>query len=280
MYKWIEFRKTVLALSLLMMVACNSEDVMKEKKITMNNEEIKYTIKNPKSNITCFLMHGFGDNQHSFDLVLPVLDSLNIKTVVYDIPGMGKNKDVKFDISQNLKLFSRLFKQEKTDKNIAIGHSMGGLIMLLSIIEEKLIFDEIIAVEPSLTNPDSLFFKYIQEPPVGIGMDAFINQLRDNSGYSKFYNQNVEESNVVVLKTLAKELYASFDKNRNKILNSELSFIYVYGSNSSGIEYRKEMSQFANITSIEFANAEHWVHYDAQIEFGKFLTDKITSQIN
>ena len=267
-------------LPLILFLACSSAMTRQEKTISINNEGIQYSIRNPKSEITCFLIHGFGDNQQSFNLLLPILDSLKVKTVIYDIPGMGKNKNNRLGMAQNLKLFSELYMREKTDRNIAIGHSMGGLFMLLSIIEENLSFNEVIAIEPSITNPDYNFFKYIQEPPLGVGMEVFINKERDDLGYNKFYNQNIKNSDISELRTLAKEVYLSFDENRNRIIESGLSFTYIYGENSSGIEYRKEMSQFSNITVKGFKNAKHWVHFDAINEFKTFLIDKIQTQKN
>ena len=273
-------KKIFQVLPIILFLACSSTTIRQEKTISINNEEIQYSIRYSKSEITCFLIHGFGDNQQSFNLLLPTLDSLKVKTVIYDIPGMGKNKNISLGMAQNIKLFAELYKREKTDKNIAIGHSMGGLFMLLSIIEENLSFNEVIAIEPSITNPDYNFFKYIQEPPIGVGMEVFVNKERDDLGYNKFYNQSVKNSNVSELKALAKEVYLSFDENRKRIIESGLSFTYVYGENSSGIEYRKEMSQFPNITTKGFKNATHWVHFDARNEFKTFLIDKIQTQNN
>ncbi len=271
-------KKLIQIAPLILFLACGTTNSKQDKIISINNEEIKYSVHNPDSDIACFFIHGFGDNQQSFHLLYPILDSLNIKMVIYDMPGMGENINSSIGMEQNLKLFSELFKKERAYRNIAIGHSMGGLFMLLSTIENNLNFDEIIAIEPSITEPDNSFFKYIQEPPLGVGVDAFASKERNEVGYNKFYNKSIKNSNITELKRLAKEVYQSFENSRKKIIDSELSFTYVYGEDSSGIEYRKGMSRYPSITTKGFKNAKHWVHFDAITEFKEFMIDKVITR--
>jgi len=265
--------KVVLLLIAYIMIASCSEKKVEEKSIEFKSQKLLYTVKNQNSDKFCLLIHGFGDTQTSFESISTLLDSLNIKTVYFDLPGMGKNKLFKAEFNDVLLLIEKIYHTESATKNYAIGHSMGGLILLLSTIDNQLKFDKIITIEPSITMTDYGFYKYIQEEPIGIGIDSFINKSREEKGYSGIYSKNLQNSDTSQLEIYAKNVYTNFEVYQNKIKNSQLKFTYVFGRNSSGLDDRRQMGEWKNVDTISFANAQHWVHFDAKNNFNKFLKD-------
>lgn len=261
-----------LAFLLTLLISCktNPNEIL-SKYLEFDNQKIEYKVRNPESKISCILVHGFGDCYSSFENLFSLFDSLNIKTIYYDLPGMGTNKDIKIAFEDNLSIIRKLYNAEATEQTYAIGHSMGGLLLLLSTAENNLNFKHIITIEPSITKPDFDFFKYIQEEPIGIGLERFANKSRPQIGYTAIYSKNLLNSNITQLKDYAQSVYLNFEENVDVILQSNIKFVYIFGRQSSGLEDRKCFGSYENIDTISFNNAQHWVHYDAMKEFEMYL---------
>jgi len=249
----------------------NKKSQISNKFVELNNQKILYQIRNSNNEKSCLLIHGFGDSKTSFEHLNTLFDSLGIKVIYYDLPGMGLNKEVSLSIEDNLLLIKKIYDIEGTKQSFAIGHSMGGLLLLLSTLEYQINFDKIITIEPSITKPDYQFFEYIQERPIGIGLDSFITMNRTLNGYALTYYDNLANSNISQLKYYAISVYQNFNSYTDLILNSNLKFSYVSGRLSSGLVERKNLGDYKNIDTVSFCNAKHWVHYDASSDFKKFI---------
>lgn len=253
----------------------NDSNLISTKYLEFDDQNIEYKVRNPKSKVSCILIHGFGDSYSSFENLFAIFDSLKIKTIYYDLPGMGTNKDINISFDENISVIKELYEAEATNKTFAIGHSMGGLLLLLSSAENNLNFKEIITIEPSITEPDYNFFKYIQEEPIGIGLDSFVNKKRPLVGYTEIYIKNLKNSNIEQLKKYANTVYVKFNENVDYISQCNIKFTYVFGRKSSGLENRKLIGNHINIDTISFNNAQHWVHYDALEDFRKYLINEL-----
>jgi pimeloyl-ACP methyl ester carboxylesterase len=267
---------SILIMLLLSFFACVQEKQGTiDKELLIGNQTIKYHVRNPDNKVSCFLVHGFGDSHKSFEHLFPVLDDLKLKIIYFDLPGMSENQKALISFPNSLELLSKLYNSEKSKNNFAIGHSLGGLMVLLSTVEYKMPFDKIITIEPSLTDADYKFFTYIQEKPTGVGISEFILNSKDTTGYLKFYNNNLKQTDTTLLKDYAKTVYDNFKNYRSKILDSKANFIYIYGNNSSGLDERKKMTDYSFVTVKSFDNAQHWVHFDAKNEFIIFLKNEL-----
>jgi pimeloyl-ACP methyl ester carboxylesterase len=273
----MKFTKQIFKYAILLSVLFSCTDKKHEvytKYIELKNQRIEYKVRNPDSKKSCLLIHGFGDSYSSFENLFTFFDSLRIKTIYYDLPGMGTNKEISLDVEDNLSLIKKIYDFEATDQTYAIGHSIGGLLSLLSAVDNKLVFKRIITIEPSITKPDFNFFEYIQEKPVGIGLDSFINKNRPQVGYTSTYTNNLLNSNINQLRIYANSIYENFGMYTDKIFQSDIKFVYVFGNLSSGQEYRRSMGSYINVDTICFNNARHWVHYDAFSDFKTYLNDE------
>jgi|GEM_PF-4920380 len=252
---------------------CYSQNVV-EKHLDFNGQDFLYQIRNANFEKCCFLIHGFGDSYSSFENLFSFFDSLKLKTVYFDLQGMGENKSVKSNFSDVLKLINLIFEREKCSQNFAIGHSMGGLILLLATLENSLKFEKILIIEGSISAADFNFFRYLQSQ----SMENFIQKKRENKGYSAIYSRNLKNSDTTQLRIFARTIYENFETYRNKILTSEVKFLYVFGRNSANLDSRKELGSYKNIDTLSFANSQHWVHWDAFFEFKFFLKNSFFSK--
>lgn len=242
------------------------------KTIYFKGLQFAYEVHNSNMAKTCFLSHGLGDGISAFENLVPLLMQKGYKVVVYDLLGCGKNNDFGTPFEDNLNILNSLVNTEGTNYNIFVGHSLGGLVTLLTILEYNLDYQKIITIEPSITQVDYDFFKFVQEIPDGIGYDEYSKGNGLDSGYLLTYRKNIGTANSVTMKHNIKTVYENFTQFQSKIFNSSLIFDYCYGSLSTETEKRAELSKYKNINVLCFENANHWVHIDAEIAFIDYIS--------
>ena len=224
----------------------------------------------------CYFVHGLGDASSSFAKVIDAVVGFGYHAVFYDLPGFGENNALTGDFEQNCAVLNDLIKQHSTGDlpNYAIGHSMGGLILLLTFAKyaPAVKFSKLLTIEPSLTPPDAQFYAWVQEPPAGVGYQGLLDAAKTwTDAYSPTYAENVARASATVFKTDVQQVMANFDAYRQQILDSDLPFVYVYGTKSSGVPDRQQLATYPQITVQSFENAAHWVHIDAEPAFLEFL---------
>lgn len=234
---------------------------------------LQYEVQNPKASKQIIMIHGLGDAVGSFDKLCEQLRNEDVALVRMDLAGCGKNNQAVIPFIDYPELIKNLVEaQPLKAKTFLLGHSMGGLVALLTVNKYKTLkIDGVITIEPSLTVADKNFFKFIQEPPLGIGIDKFVKPNPNDKNYILTYRKNLNVANLGVLKENAKTIYYNFDNYQQSILNSGLKFYYVYGLQSSEIQERAKLENYKNITVKSFENAEHWVHIDACEAFSTYL---------
>ena len=237
-----------------------------------HERQLQYKCWNHTAERCVFLIHGLGDASTSYDQIINTLINKDIKIVAYDLPGCGNNESVHSAFSENMEILYHLILQEKGEMNYFIGHSLGGLILLLTLVRYPIRHEKVIAIEPSITQADYHFFKYVQEKPIGIGIDAFIN---DRISTLSQYKKHLKAANKEILKEHVKSVFDYFFEHQNQILMSGLSFYYLFGALSSETELRKKLEIYPNIKVIEFNHANHWVHIDQQSDFMDFIFTKV-----
>ena len=246
----------------------------KEKhELIFKGKTLQYEIQNPNASKQVIMIHGLGDAIGSFDKLCEQLRNEDVSLVRMDLAGHGKNSKAIISFVDYPELIKSLVeKQLVKTKTFFLGHSMGGLVALLTANKYKTMkIDGVITIEPSLTIADKKFFTFIQESPIGIGIDKFITPTPNDKNYILTYRKNLNVANSGVLKENAKTIYDNFDNYQQSILSSELKFYYVYGLKSSEIQERAKLENYKNITVKSFENAEHWVHIDSSEAFSTYL---------
>jgi pimeloyl-ACP methyl ester carboxylesterase len=248
---------------------------------------LKYHLAKPKvSRGICFFLHGLGDSSITFSKLISVANSRGYSALYYDLPGFSTNKNYELDsFSENIDILNQLISlhshSEKT--NYFIGHSMGGLIVLLTLVKCDLPVSSfsVLTIEPSITTVDFNFFQSIQEPPLGMGYLGFLerNEAKvEGAVYSKVYFRNLVNSSSSAFREYVVDINERFSSYQNLIFQSAIPFIYTYGINSSGISSREKMKEYENVQVRAFECAGHWVHIDAEQEFcGFFINDFLKS---
>jgi pimeloyl-ACP methyl ester carboxylesterase len=242
-------------------------------KLIFKEDTLQYQVQNPKASKQIIMIHGLGDANSSYDKLCEQLKNDDVSIVRMDLAGCGNNNQVIIPFVDYPELIKNLIEvQPIKTKTFLLGHSMGGLVALLTVNKYKTMkLDGVITIEPSLTVADKNFFKFIQEPPLGIGVDKFIKPNPNDKNYILTYRKNLNVANAGVLKENAKTIYDNFDNYQHIILDSGLKFYYVYGLKSSEIQERAKLGNYQNITVKSFENAEHWVHIDACDTFYTYL---------
>ncbi len=247
---------------------------------TRNDKHLKYYLSEPKiSKGVCFFIHGIGDSSETFSKLISNANLEGYSAIYYDLPGFSGNKDYELeDFNENLDVLSQLIylHSHPENKNYFVGHSMGGLITLLTLVTYDFSVNpsSILAIEPSLTSIDFDFFQSIQEPPLGMGYIGFLERNKfqsDDSAYAGIYYKNLINSSVSAFRECVVGVNKDFLSYQNSIFQSRIPFIYTYGMDSSGISFREKMKERENVEVKAFEHAKHWVHVDAEHEFCNFF---------
>ncbi len=103
-------------------------------------------------------VHGYNDYSNSFKTPATFLSKFGISTFAIDLRGFGKNNDrgewYPLEIHmQDVKYFLKKLKKDNKDKKIFIlGESMGGAIVLSTILKYEIHVDGVILIAPAIWN--------------------------------------------------------------------------------------------------------------------------------
>lgn len=237
----------------------------------------------PSKKGICFFVHGLGDTCGSFSEVIAYLKLQGYFVVFFDLPGCGINKEIYISFDECIELLDKVFINHNNDKCYFFGHSLGGLLLLLTLAKYNIPkISKVITIEPSITVPDYKFFKSIKMSPDGIGHEGLLYFLQESnpSGYLVKYIDNLSKTNILMFNMYVDAVNSRFETMRDTILSSKIEFLYFYGENSIGAEERKQVAENPNVTVLCFKNSEHWVHHDAKTDFLDITSQALGSQLN
>lgn len=244
--------------------------------LTRKMRECYYVVSQDHLQPTVFFVHGYGDDHHHFRELVELAHQQGYRCVTIDLLGHGQNAGIdNVNLDKCVDTLSELLELEGRAVNILVGHSLGGLLVLLASMESKIPVIHRITIEPSITKGDFDFFSYIQEPPIGKGHKNL--QVRDKNNkhfYHPIYVQNVRRSSKQALLQLKSDVYKRFEELQSLILSSHLPFDYVYGDSSPGQEHRVAIGRYPNVNVYHFKNAGHWVHLDSD-DFKAYFTETL-----
>jgi pimeloyl-ACP methyl ester carboxylesterase len=231
----------------------------------------------------CFFMHGLGDSHKSFVDLAQRLHANGIHTVLYDLPGFGKNRDLTSSLEQNLTVFDELVTANSmmAQPNAYVGHSLGGLLLLLWRALKQRGHEPVLVIEPSITEADRSFFEQIREPPNGIGYDGFLQRPRSLRGdHLQLFESSLRSCNTASFRRYVVEVLQKFDEYRAIIMDSAMQFAHLFSSRSPGAHERRSLSVHPWIVNREVPGASHWVHHDAPSHVAEILLQQIRSSMN
>lgn len=238
-----------------------------------DGQQLKYRLRQTNgSRGLCYFVHGIGDASSSFTNIMESVISFGYDVLYYDMPGCGENNTVEVPFEDNCLILKNIMERHSHNgrRNYCIGHSLGGLVMLLTFAKYRPAVRQIklMAVEPSMTLPDKQFFEWVQ----GIGYEGLLESVGTWTDlYAPTYAANLAIASQPLFEEYIQSVYDRFDEYSQQILTSDTSFTYIYGDNSSGTEYRSALASYPQIQVEHFANAAHWVHVDAEAAFTAFL---------
>lgn len=251
---------------------------MEKKQLTFKEKiNLKYFFYDQKSDSTFYFVHGLGDSISSFSRLIEPILKTKANIILYDLPGCGDNRDCEVTFEENLEILNKLTLLHGSLYKYFIGHSLGGLIVLLTIIKYNIKYLKIITIEPSITLPDLKIFRMIREKPLGLGFEEFVKNINPNNEYSYYqvYKKNLLNTNLNNFKSFVKTINENFHNYQCRIFDSQVKFIYFYGSNSTEPSERAILKKYQNIDVKCLNGANHWGHIDAENEFIAFLSENI-----
>lgn len=220
----------------------------------------------------CILVHGIGDRRSSFDGLINEITCRRFSTLCFDLPGHGENYAIAIPFEENIDLLDRIIDQctREYSQLVVIGHSLGGLIVLLSLCRHRPNRPplSVLVVEASITESDQEFFKWIQEPPTGVGYEGLLaSSGTDSYPYARTYAANLAGTSRETFRRWASTVYTNFLGYREQIIDGGATFTYAFGLDSPGSEARQSLGKHPNIRVLPFPEAAHWVHIDSQPAF-------------
>lgn len=256
--------------------------------IELKNERFKQCYyKKIGTGFPLFLVHGFGENSDIFKNQLEELEK-NYTLILPDLPGSGKSKLCEEEITMELlaDFIFEIIEQEKFEKIIFFGHSMGGYLGMsfLEKYEHKLAGFGLIhssSYEDDETKKENRrkSVKLIEKDGKEVFLKAMIPNLY--SEQSKLVCQNeMQEHLTMALEISSESLVAYYNAMINRtdkrtiLQHSKVPILYVVGKQDNAIPYMQmiEQASLPLISKIEILeNVGHTSMNEAKIELNDII---------
>ncbi|MEZ4905333.1 MAG: alpha/beta hydrolase [Spirosomataceae bacterium] len=108
-----------------------------EETVRMPDDTLIYTISSGSGKTTVLLAHGYGFSNVEWNIIVPMLNELNYKTIVFDQRGHGRSNIGKEGISSKSMAsdYKQLIEHFNLENCIVVGHSMGGFLAMKFLID-------------------------------------------------------------------------------------------------------------------------------------------------
>lgn len=109
----------------------------KEEDVKMPDDTLIHTISFGNGSTTVLLAHGYGFSNVEWNIIVPMLNQLNFKTIVFDQRGHGKSSIGKDGISSKSMAsdYKHLIEHFELENCILVGHSMGGFLTMKFLLD-------------------------------------------------------------------------------------------------------------------------------------------------
>jgi pimeloyl-ACP methyl ester carboxylesterase len=176
------------------------------------------------------LMHGFPDNLHIYDLLVPYLVAAGRRVVTFDFLGYGasdKPVDVRYGFWQQMGDLEAIVEALHLEKIVPVGHDAGGpaainfAIDYPSRVASLCILNTFYAAAPTLRLPELI--ELFATPGLKALTDAILESPEQLAWVLRFQQKKF-------LKTLPEEYRETFDSVLAPIINNNFNFGRAAGS--------------------------------------------------
>ena len=223
-----------------------------ERKVIFKNRSIHYSIHG--EGIPVFFLHGFGEDASIWLDLMPYLNKK--KTILVDLPGSGKSQileDEYTGMSDYADCIQTIAQEEKIQKYVIIGHSMGGYIALASLKKhpEKLLaiglfHSNIYSDQPAKMASRRKSIEFIKTNGAHAFLQISIPPLFHNASCRSTYIQKLNSSSTQWKKETLIQHYHSIMNRTNSIAdlkNSGIPVLFIIGKHDSTVSFEESLNQ-------------------------------------
>ncbi len=247
----------------------NFEDLKRNKEyISLRGAEIHYEQYGESRNNNILLVHGFGGSTLSYKNNIAALAKENTVYAI-DLKGYGfSQKDINgsYTLEEQSKIVSAFIEAKNLDNLIAVGHSMGATVVLLSYDREPEKFEKLVLIAGAgLSSSPNLFSRFISQTVLDIIYLHFIlnekNFIRSLS--SAFYDNSYVDQKVI-------EDY----RRPFRIKNANKAFLRIM-RDSDNYEIKPILEKINIPTLIIWGREDEWIDLENAYLFHEIIDDSI-----
>lgn len=256
------------------------------------NQKLKVSYRQRKNHHTtiCFL-HGGACSQQDFCEAFSRTDLTGFDLLSFDFPGCGRSsypKDAHFGIDDLVEITEKVFNKLNIEYPIIVGHSMGGLIGLLSILRTGNA-QAFICVEGNLAPQNAIFSRQVASAEnyedFRLRLLPKLQKELEQSGNPgfRYWAENLSRSSPQAFYDVCPSLvgYSDHGELLEKYAGLEIPTLYIYGDENetmlSFLPYLKEN----RVPIAAISQSNHFPFHDNPAEFYeallKFVNEKSLS---
>lgn len=236
--------------------------------IKIDNLSINYEVYGQGPRL--LLLHGWADNLHSFDKIVPPL-AQNFQVILIDLPGFGLSQMPKetYGVFDYANFVEKFLTELDIPETFLLGHSMGGAVAL------------------AYASSFSRAKKIILEDSAGIRVKSLWTMIKINSFKAlKFFTHPIiREHFIQILGSVDYKTAGPMRKILIKVVNEDLRLILtkidqpsllIWGENDTTTPLshgRLFENGLKNSKLTIFKNCDHFPHLEYQEEFVKLVTE-------
>lgn len=225
------------------------------------------------------LLHGWGNNLHSFDEILENL-GVNYRVVALDLPGFGKSQmPDDWNLNDYINCVKDFCQKLAIIPDILVGHSFGGRIIIKGIAEKKFTAQKLVLLAPAGVSKNG-FYKKILKVVSKLGRSVFYippflfwrNKIK-KIFYKKIGSDFLDQGKMKKIFELV--VGEKLDKYAKKI---NIPVLLVWGKEDTvtPLVDGKLLSSLISGSSLKIvSNAGHFVHQEQSKEVSNLIKDFI-----
>ncbi len=227
------------------------------------------------------LLHGFGDDNSTYEKTRRFLDSEGYLTYAPDLPGFGKS-DLPAMLPGEMArvLSSCIVWKWGTGFDIhLIGHSLGGMVALF--MTQNLGIRSVVMIEGTSSKHDMEFFESLKSSEPGCAKYSdFLQYMKERVDIAPSYRRYVDVLEKLKPETfdfVVKGVLSDFQKMERIIEKLEVPVAYFHGDKSRGGQEGAAFAEKIGWKTLFFPNSIHWLHEDSNALFVSILKDWLAS---
>ncbi len=245
------------------------EDLKKEKEyISLRGVDIHYEQFGEDQGQNILLVHGFGGSTLSYKNNVKALAQEN-KVYAIDLKGYGfsqKDIDGSYTLEEQSRIVLAFIEEKNLDPVVAVGHSMGSTVVLLSYDKEPEKFEKLVLIASAgLSSSPNVFSRFISQAILDIIYLNFIineNNFVDSLS-SAFYDNSYVDSQII-------ENY----RRPFQIKNANKAFLRIV-KDSDDYEIRPILEKISIPTLIIWGREDGWIDVENAYLFHEVINGSV-----